>query len=248
MKKAIFLLASLVLCLGMNAAEVNELQAQQKAQTFLEGKQLKLQNLKLKRAPSVNGSKGYYVFNVEDNGGFVIIAGDDRMPEILGYAEHGNFDLSKAPDNVKWLFSYYADVAKALKNTPEDAATAQRVAARRRTSATRTELIALLKTKWNQSGIYQEYCPEINDTKTLTGCVATAMAQVVNFFQWPLNSVRESVGYTTNKNDDTKPHIEMETLPAKKFNWFDMSENDIAWLMKRNMTDGRNSISTWMAL
>jgi hypothetical protein len=57
------------------------------------------------------------------------------------------------------------------------------------------------------------------------------MAQVVNFFQWPLNSVREAVGYTSNK-DDAEKKIELPSLPARKFNWFNMTNDDIAWLMR----------------
>ena len=89
-----------------------------------------------------------------------------------------------------------------------------------------------MSTQWNQDGIYQQQCPEINGNKTLTGCVATAMAQVVNFFQWPLNSVREAVGYTSNKNEAKKPKIDLPPLPARKFNWFNMSDDDIASLMR----------------
>ena len=226
MRRLSLLLASLFISLITFAGEVTEEEALQKAQQFMKGKQFKQRNLR--RAASTTGNNPYYVFNAENNDGFVVIAGNDLMPEVLGYAEHGNLELSKAPDNVKWLFSYYADVAKTLKNAP--ASTTTRRAARR--SANLTELIPLMKTKWDQAGNFQEHCPEIGGNKALTGCVATAMAQVVNYFQWPLNSVRESVGYLSNKDDGSKPQIELETLPARKFNWFNMSDDDIAWLMR----------------
>lgn len=223
MKKSTVLLIALLTSLTMFAGEVTEAEALLKAQQFMKGKQFKQRSQR--RALSTTNN-AYYVFNAENKDGFVIVAGDDRMPEILGYSEHGNFDLSKAPDNVKWLFSYYADVAKALKDAPASANGASR------RSANLTELIPLMKTEWNQAGIYQEHCPEIGGNKALTGCVATAMAQVINFFQWPLNSVREPVGYTSNKDNKAKPQIKLETLPARKFNWFNMSDDDIAWLMR----------------
>ncbi len=229
MKKSTVLLIALLTSLTMFAGEVTETEALQKAQQFMQGKQFKQRNQRRALSKNVE-SKAYYVFNVENNDGFVIVSGDDRMPDILGYSEHGNFDLSKAPDNVKWLMGYYSEIAQVLKKTPENGVAARRVA--RRTSAERTELIALMKTEWDQAGLYQQHCPEIGGNKALTGCVATAMAQVVNFFQWPLNSVRESVGYTSNKSDATKPQIELETLPARKFNWFNMTNDDIAWLMR----------------
>ena len=229
MKRLSVLFLSLFSFLMVFAGGVTEEQALLKARKFMQGKQFEQKNL---RRAATTADNAYYVFNAEKKGGFVIVAGDDRMPEILGYAEHGNFDLSKAPDNVKWLFSYYADVARALKNVPENSAAAKQLAARRRASKERPELVGLMKSEWDQAGIYNQHCPEINGEKTLTGCVATAMAQVVNFFQWPLNGVRQTVGYTLNKDEDKKPQITLETLPTKKFNWYNMSEDDIAWLMR----------------
>lgn len=52
------------------------------------------------------------------------------------------------------------------------------------------------------------------------------------FLPVPLNSVRSAVGYKSNKDDKSKPQLELETLPARKFNWFNMSDDDIAWLMR----------------
>lgn len=225
----ILMLAALMGCMAIHAEEISQAQAFQKAQQFMPGKQFK--QVDARRAPD-QAERPYYVFNAVNNGGFVVIAGNDLMPEVLGYAERGNLDLSKAPDNVKWLFDYYAEVANSLKNVPANGDAVKRMAARRRTAAQRPELVALMNTQWDQAGKYQQHCPEIAGNKALTGCVATAMAQVVNFFQWPLNVVRESVGYTTNKDDDSKPQIDLETLPARKFNWFNMSDDDIAWLMR----------------
>ena len=223
MKKITLLLMGFFCCLSVLAGEVTEEQALQKAKQVLKGKQL-LKPQKARGRHAAKTENAYYVFNAEQNGGFVVIAGNDLMPEVLGYAEQGNLDLSKAPDNVKWLMDYYAEVAHSLKSKPAYAP--------RRTTPERTELIALMKTEWDQAGLYQQHCPEINGKKALTGCIATAMAQVVNFFQWPLNNVREAVGYTSNKDNQDKPQIELENLPARKFNWFNMSDDDIAWLMR----------------
>ena len=94
MRKVYFLLISLFFSLMSFAGEVTEEQALQKAQQFMQGKQFK--QTKLHRAASKAGN-AYYVFNAENNGGFVIVAGNDLMPEVLGYSEQGNIDLSKAP-------------------------------------------------------------------------------------------------------------------------------------------------------
>ena len=225
----LLMLVSLMGCMAIHAGQLSEEQALRKAQQFMPGKQF-IQGM-VRRAQGT-ADRPYYVFNAKGNNGFVVIAGNDLMPEVLGYANRGSLNLEKAPDNVRWLFDYYARVAQSLKNVPADGAAVKRMAARRRTAAARPELVALMNTQWDQAGIYQQHCPEIGDEKALTGCVATAMAQVVNFFQWPLNSVRETVGYLSNKDNQTKPQIELETLPARKFNWFNLSDDDIAWLMR----------------
>ena len=220
MKKVTLLLVGFFCSLTMFAGEITKEQAMEKARQVLKGKQLIMQTTHRRAASNDNA---YYVFNAEQDGGFVVIAGNDLMPEVLGYAEHGHLDLAEAPDNVKWLFDYYAKVAQSLKDTPV------KHAASRRASSSRAELIPLMNTQWDQAGIYQAQCPEIEGQKTLTGCVATAMAQVINFFQWPLNNVREAVGYTS---EDALKKMELPSLPARQFNWFNMSNDDIAWLMR----------------
>ena len=224
MKKISFLLMCLFSSMMMQAGEITEAQALQKAQQILKGRQLVKERARTRGAEAT--SPAYYVFNAEANGGFAIIASNDQMPEVLGYAEQGHLNLAQVPDNVKWLLDYYEGIAKSLKKS---SAPGRRAGTR--SASERTELVPLLNTKWNQNGIYQEQCPDISGTKTLTGCVATAMAQVVNFFQWPLNSVREAVGYTSNK-DDAEKKIDLPSLPARKFNWFNMTNDDIAWLMR----------------
>ena len=216
--------------LSLFAEEITEAQALEKAQQILKGKQLLMPQTSSRRRAVSNTANPYYVFNAKNNGGFVVIAGDDRMPEVLGYAEQGNLDLSQAPDNVKWLFDYYAKVAQSLKDTPTG--NGARRAVRNRTNTQLPELIPLMSTKWNQDGKYRKFCPIIDGDSTLTGCVATAMAQVVNYFQWPLTCVREAVGYTFNGGEKKDIPIEMESLPARKFNWFGMTDDDIAWLMR----------------
>ncbi|MBP5409845.1 MAG: leucine-rich repeat protein [Prevotella sp.] len=216
MKKIYFFLIAFLVSLTMNAGEVTEQQALQKAKQFMKGKQFKQTNLR--RAASTAGNP-YYVFNAENKSGFVIVAGDDRMPDILGYAEKGNFNTTKAPDNVKWLMGYYAKVAKSLKESNKSGDT-------RRAPVNRAEVQPLIKTMWDQGDPYNMHCPKIGESHALTGCVATAMSQVIYFHQWPLEDVKAVMGYTTGKN------VEVTALPTKKFNWYNMTDDDIAWLMR----------------
>ena len=220
MRKLLLLILTLFIAnLAVMADRVSEAEALQKAQQFMQSKQFMQKNLR--RAPSAGAvDNSYYVFNVEDCQGFVIVAADDCMPDILGYSDKGHFDLSKAPDNVKWLMDYYAKIAKSLKDNPTTTTS-------RRAPIDRPEVQPLIKTTWDQGNPYNMHCPEINGYIAPTGCVATAMAQVINYFQWPIKEVRAMGSYTTNSYNAAIPE-----LPARKIGWYNMTDDEIAWLMR----------------
>ncbi len=219
MKKLLLLLACAFLGLVAQAEKVTEREALQKAQQFMQGKVFKHSGMR-KRAPQKDrGSAGYYVFNAENNGGFVIVAGDNRLKDILGYSESGSFSMDQLPDNVKWLLDYYDEIA----NAPSDGA--QHLSAP--ASASRPEVQPLVTTKWDQWAPYNNHCPVVNGQKSPTGCVATAMAQVINYFQWPINEVRSVADYTSNTEQ-----VYMPELPARKIGWYSMTDDEIAWLMR----------------
>jgi len=119
-------------------------------------------------------NESYYVFNVGNNNGFVIAAGDDRVPAILGYSHRGTFRVDSIPDNMKaWLGEYESQIAymqeKGLSSTLQ-------------TSTTHVAISPLLTTTWGQGNPYNNSCPNFfNRGKCVTGCVATAMAQIMYY-------------------------------------------------------------------
>lgn len=60
----------------------------------------------------------FYIFNTasgQEEGGFVIISADDRLPAVLGYSDNGTFDYARIPENMKWWLSSYAgEISAAL--------------------------------------------------------------------------------------------------------------------------------------
>lgn len=218
MRKLLFLLACVLVGMTAQSAKVSEHDALQKARQFLQGRQVS--NKGMRRAPQKNANNvGYYVFNVENNGGFVVVAGDSRMRDILGYAEKGSFNPDALPDNIKWLLDYYSHIA----NVPTD--DDQRYNEPSRTS--RPEVQPLITTTWDQREPYNAHCPEVSGQLPPTGCVATAMAQVINYFQWPINEVRSMADYVTKTSG-----INIPGLPARKIGWYSMTDDEIAWLMR----------------
>ena len=84
MKRTLLLLLCVAVGLAVNAKEITRQQALQKAQQFMQGKQFTAVTNRAQGQNQTQEPQGYYVFNAEAGGGFVIVAGDDRMPEILG--------------------------------------------------------------------------------------------------------------------------------------------------------------------
>ena len=62
----------------------------------------------LPSAPTTPSYAPFYIYNVENNGGFVIVSGDDAIGNIIGYSDNGTFDLEGAPDNVVTMMQMFA--------------------------------------------------------------------------------------------------------------------------------------------
>jgi hypothetical protein len=131
----------------------------------------------------------FYVFNILPAKGFVIVAGDDAVMPILGYSGESNFDPEKIPENVaRWLEGYKKEIqfivaknipaADAIKNQWLRLTTNSTLYAR---PASITSVNPLVQTLWDQSPDYNALCPG----GSVTGCVATAMAQVMKYWNYP---------------------------------------------------------------
>ena len=191
----------------MFADVVTEQDALLKAKQFMPGKSFE-QPQKPNRAPLRGDqieSPAYYVFNATDNEGFVIVSADDRTEAILGYADNGYFDQDNQPSNVKAWFEYYEQSIRSLGDAPARAP-------QQRTPHAAIE--PLIKTKWNQDTPYNLQCPMDGEERSVTGCVATAVAQVMFYHQWPAATTQKIPAYTTA----TKA-INVEALPPTTFKW-----------------------------
>ncbi len=129
----------------------------------------------------------YRVFNVGD-AGFVIISGDDLVMPVLGYSTEGEFPAGNTPINVaKWLEGYKAQIRGAIAAgtgpNPEVQAEWQRWEHPQTgmLQGAARSVGPLLQTTWDQPAPYNALCPG----GSVTGCVATAMAQVMKYHNWP---------------------------------------------------------------
>ena len=179
MRKLVLIAICLVFAFSVNAGTVTQNEALAKASQFMPGKVFSIiQTPASKSNEKAPGITPYYVFNAQGNAGFVIVSGDDRAKPILGYSETGAIDGNNLPENVAWWLNYYAEAIAALQDSgiePESIV---------RSEATRKEIKPLIKTKWNQSAPYWDQCV-FGGNQCVTGCVATATAQVMNYYQYP---------------------------------------------------------------
>ena len=135
-------------------------------------------------------SPALYVFN-RDGGGFLIASADNGAFPLLGYTDSGSFDAANMPPELRYWLGQYAQEIAMLRNNSAVGGEKRRAA----TSAPDEPLAGmeaigpLLKSKWNQGAPYNKFCFEISadgtQTQSVTGCVATAMAQVMYYFKEP---------------------------------------------------------------
>ncbi|NLO52575.1 MAG: T9SS type A sorting domain-containing protein [Bacteroidales bacterium] len=139
----------------------------------------------------------FYVFNAGDDNGFVIVSGDDNAIPILGYTTSGDFDYAKLPDNFKkWLEGYKNQMRFIITNNveaTEDIASKWKSleAGQPLNSKGAASVNPLLTVTWSQSPYVNDMCPydpqagPDNGYHAVTGCPATAMAQIMKFWNYP---------------------------------------------------------------
>ncbi len=190
-------------------------QAQRNVQAFLQQRGKRVAAPSLHHAQMTSSpSAAYYVFNVGNDDGYVIASGDDCVPDILGYADEGTIDINNIPCNMQgWLDGY----AQQIQSMREKGVSASR--APRRLSAM-PAVDPLLMSQWNQTYPYYLSCPlDTNGRRCYTGCVATAMAQVLYYHRERSVSqtTHEMAGYVTERG------VSVEAVPAGSFiDWDNM--------------------------
>lgn len=163
------------------------------------------------KAPSRDGEQGsdaqYYIFNSNNDNGFVIISGDDQLTPIVGYSDDCRIG-EMPPALAEWLNVYSSYVDDVRSGAVEHVST---------TAATGTRIEPMLQTSWNQSAPYNNFCPEVSGQRTPTGCTATAMAQVMKFHEWPA-SPKRAISWNNNITGKT------ETIDITKnvYDWDNM--------------------------
>ena len=126
-------------------------------------------------------------FAVNTGSGFVLVGADERLPEVLGYGDNGAFDSKNISPAMRFLLQCYAEelsYSEAVLQSEGRSYNASGLTAKR---SAISPVAPLLTCQWNQSKPFNNLAPSYNNTggQCVSGCVATAMAQVMYYHKHP---------------------------------------------------------------
>lgn len=215
------------LCATANAEQITQSDALSIASDFFaktSGKSIITQsNNRLKHAYTAKSAADinkncFYVFNRGTQSGYIIVAADDCVQtSVLGYSDTGEYNNDNLPDNFKWwVEQYQREIDYAIKNGLTTSATIQPFS---------TSVAPLLgNIAWNQGDPYNSLCPTLTNSngeteRTVTGCVATATAQVMRYHKWPAKGTGSN-SYTWENSGKT---LSMD-FSKSTYDWDNMTE------------------------
>ncbi len=146
----------------------------------------------LKTVDAPSGVPAAYIFCRD--GGYIVVAADDVALPLLGYSDAPLPDSDEMPPQMAWwLGEYGRQIDYARANASASTPVLNLSAAR----SDRAPIAPMLTTYWNQDAPFNSLCPEIGGKRAMTGCVATAMAQVMKYHRYPQKGY-SSVSYNMN--------------------------------------------------
>ena len=169
----------------------------------------------------------YYVFNIDEGagGGFVIVSGDNTVTPVLAYSENGSYDENNLPPNFAyWMDCLQQEIRWAIRQNLPQSETMQQKWDKYLNSNelyAKSSVEPLLQTKWNQNSPFNNQCPLYSGSnRSVTGCVATAMAQIMKYYQHPARGSGLSPAYTTSTWKISLPALNFTT--ATNYDWANM--------------------------
>lgn len=199
MRKLFLGLAALMLSMTVLAERVSQEDAALVANNFMNVgntvsgvQKAPAKKMVLKKAATASENQ-YYVYENANGEGWVMVAANDVAHPILAYSNTGTFRTDNQPANLKvWLRGYDLQITRAAQD--ENYVANEQVqnewkTLRKGANPVKTAVVVspLIKTGWDQGSPYWNLCPQKSGSRCYTGCVATAMAQVMNYHQWPKN-------------------------------------------------------------
>ena len=174
MKKLLLCLTAASLCTGAWGAPLSPKEALDAALGY--GRRAAIPAIKAEKSYSLvwtGPGAGTYVFN-SSRGGYLVVSGNSDFDAVIGYSDSGSFDPADIPDGLAAVLrAFDSQISNGLRRFSAAKA------------AEKTAIAPMMKTKWNQDAPYNLLTPKLNGESTLTGCAATAAAQVLKYRAYP---------------------------------------------------------------
>ena len=211
-----------------NTPAIRRMQQAEKAATVTAPVEIAYTQMQVDNEPAV------YVFNGED--GFVLVSAEDDARAILGYSDHGRFDATDMPENMQFWLQMYADELASKPTFSLKGRVQRRTAAH--AQATYPTISPILgEVEWGQDEPYNNLCPTVGGERSVTGCVATAISQIMYAHKYPAKGIgsktytTESHGLRLNVNFGATTYDWGNMLPYYKNNYNSTQANAVATLM-----------------
>lgn len=167
----------------------------------------------------------YYVFSRGVGKGYVIVSGDDSTTPILGYTEEGDFIWDQLPEPLQDMLDSWAERIKKVQAVPQRHQLKRSIGDRLKAARQGVEgfkakwedVPYMCQTQWSQGSPYNNLCPvnPDNGQRAVTGCVATAAAQIIYYFHKdnPDSLLYDTPTYTLDWGSDYGNYPVTESLP-----------------------------------
>ena len=214
MKQLLSLLVALTMTIVLWAHPVDNARARAIASEFLNGKGCSV--VEFTDITSTTPFREFYVFTFttsaarEDNEGFILVSADDCVLPILAYSTDNAFRIDRMPAHIMdWLADYESQIAfcKVHDNGSKP-----------QMRSCKSTVAPLLSTTWNQSPYYNNLCPydNVQNGRSVTGCTATATAQIMKYWNYP------TTGYGSHSYSTTNCGMVSANFGATTYNWTNM--------------------------
>lgn len=159
------------------------------------------------------GTVDYYVFNRDADGGYLIVAADDNIIPVIGYVDKGAFAVDSLPAAMQWWLDNCQQQIEYLRHHPEQV---------RPQTYIESSVDPLLTSAWDQGAPFNKLCPtyvqNYKSYRCATGCVATAMAQIMNYHKWPEKGVGAH-SYNCKINNATRETALSTNFEESTYDW-----------------------------
>ncbi len=233
MKTSIIIILAVLLSGNIGAKKVDKGEAHRAASAFITHSLPQLRgSLEPELIYTATGEKSnglrsgiyplFYIFNIPDNRGFVIISGDDTAIPVLAYSDKGSFKTEQMPENLSnRLILYEKEINHIITNnfTPSEYIQQKWNELLTGVSQTKSGGICLSTALWDQTAPYNDLCPLQSGKHTVTGCVATAMGILMKYNEWPVR------GSGSNQYKTTTGKLSVSADFNINYDWQNMLDN-----------------------